>query len=282
MDTFAFHIELFPNQPWSEIAIAWLSEVGFDAFEETETGLIAYASETGIENPENSKAEIENWAKESDIQTNIEIVRIPQENWNARWESDFHPVSVEDRLIIVAPFHDKPKTGGLVVEIQPQMSFGTGHHQTTWMMSKALLDLDFLPEKVLDMGTGTGILAILAEKLGAKEIEAIDIEEWSAENTRENVIRNGCSTITTYHGDIELIEGKKFGLILANINKNVLKSHLSRYKDSLVPGGVLMLSGFFETDVKELMELARENGFQKQKEFNKETWAALQLQLMEE
>lgn len=279
MDSFAFHIKLTPSKPWSEIAISWLSEFDFNAFEETETGLVAYTEMADSTEQNNILSKISDWAKENDIAESVEVERIAQQNWNAIWESDFQAVNVEDKLHIIAPFHDKPKTTGLIVVIQPQMSFGTGHHQTTWMMSKALLELDSIPSKVLDMGTGTGILAILAEKLGAKEILAIDIEEWSAENTKENAQRNSCQNITTLHGDIDLIQDEKFGLILANINKNVLKLHLERYKDSLIKNGILMLSGFFETDVPELLNYAESLGFEKQKMFVRETWAALQLEL---
>ena len=279
MDSFAFHITLTPPKPWSEIAISWLSDFDFNAFEETETGVVAYTEMADEKVHASIQSKISDWAKENDITESVEIERIPQQNWNAVWESDFQPVNVEDKLHIVAPFHEKPKTDGLIIEIQPQMSFGTGHHQTTWMMSKALIELESIPSDVLDMGTGTGILAILAEKLGASDILAIDIEEWSAENTRENAIRNSCKNITTLHGDIDLIKDKKFGLILANINKNVLKSHLGRYKDSLNKNGILMLSGFFETDVPELFEHSERLGFVIQKTFVKETWAALQLEL---
>jgi ribosomal protein L11 methyltransferase len=280
MDSFAFHINIKPTKPWSEIAISWLVEEGFDVFEETEAGIVAYTDANSTPNLQEPLDLIKTWAENSKIQCSVEIERIEQKNWNAIWESDFKPVNVEDRLLIVAPFHDKLETNGLVVVIQPQMSFGTGHHQTTWMMSKALLDLENLPAKILDMGTGTGILAILAEKLGAKDIMAIDIEEWSAENARENAVRNKCEHISTFHGDIDLINGKQFDLILANINLNVLKSQMESYKNSLDRNGILLLSGFFETDVPELLKLTQSLGFEKQKIFTKETWATLQLTLI--
>ncbi len=277
MDTLAFHINPIPAQPWSEIAVSILADHGFNAFEDTEKGIIAYVDEESITSIEEIKDLLKQWADNASISCEIELERIEQKNWNAIWESDFQPVNVEDMLFIIAPFHEKPKTKGLVIEIQPQMSFGTGHHQTTWMMSKALMEFGRLPSKILDMGTGTGILAILAEKLGGKEIIAIDIEEWSAENTKENALRNNCVAIETFHGDIDLIENQKFGLILANINMNVLKLHMERYRDSLEPKGTLMLSGFFETDVPELMRIVESLGFERVKVFTKESWAALQL-----
>ena len=274
MDYLELTVNIQPRDPWAEILVSQLAELGFESFVDTENGILAYAQVAEID--------IENTIKESilghsgdEFQLDFESKIIPQQNWNALWEADFQPVEVEDRMTILAPFHDKTNAKGIIVEIQPQMSFGTGHHQTTWMMSKALLDLPTVPKNVLDMGTGTGVLAILAEKLGAENILAIDIEDWSVENTKENATRNGMSGITAVHGDIDLIEGKTFDLILANINKNILKSHLHQYSNSLLRGGMLMLSGFFETDVNELVEAARVENFTLQKVLNKETWAAL-------
>ena len=275
METLALHIQIEPRTPWSEIAISWLAEEGCTAFEETENGIVAYADSSDL-NEQELQTKLDAWSIENKLVAKLTIERIPQQNWNAIWEADFHPVEVEDYLTILAPFHDKKAHKGLIVEIQPQMSFGTGHHQTTWMMSKALFEYGPLPQKILDMGTGTGILAIVAEKLGATDILAIDIEEWSAQNTRENAIRNQCTKITTLHGDVDLIQDKKFGLILANINKNVLKSQMEAYAWSLEMGGRLIISGFFETDKDELIEFAAKYDFQLEKSWKKESWAAMQ------
>jgi ribosomal protein L11 methyltransferase len=185
-------------------------------------------------------------------------------------------VFVEDKLTIIAPFHDPRLVKGMEIIIQPQMSFGTGHHQTTWMMTKAMLEFSPFPKKVLDMGTGTGVLAILAEKLGASTITAIDIESWSVENTIENLARNACTNATSLCGDIELIDGMEFDIILANINKNVLKLHMLSYAKHLVDHGTLIISGFFETDVDELIEVARLQSLEFVKKLTKETWAAVQ------
>ncbi len=280
MDTLALHIELQPPTPWSEILISWLSEEGCNAFEETKKGIVAYASMDDVRK-EDLSAKIIGWGKEREVELSLTQEIIPHKNWNAEWESDFQPVIVEKYLSILAPFHNKKDSIGMVVEIQPQMSFGTGHHQTTWMMSKALFELDSLPERVLDMGTGTGILAIVAEKLGAKEILAIDIEEWSAENARENAQRNSCSKIKTLHGDIDLVKNKKFGLILANINKNVLKSHFEAYSEALENDGRILISGFFETDISDMANFVDQLNFVIEKKWSKETWAALQLKRKE-
>ena len=142
-------------------------------------------------------------------------------------------------------------------------------------MSKALLNLPTQPNKVLDMGTGTGVLAIIAEKQGAREIVAVDIEDWSVENTQENTLRNGCSHIEAICGDVDVLEGRKFELILANINKNVLKAHMSAYAQMLMPSAKLIISGFFETDCDELIRVAQNNGLTHSGSLSRETWAAL-------
>lgn len=276
MDYLELTISISPHDPWTEILTAELAELGFESFVETEEGVQAYIPAGRIDLEEVVKKSL--LSKNADtIQVYYESKIIPHQNWNAQWESDFHPVEVENYLTILAPFHSKNGRKGMIVEIQPQMSFGTGHHQTTWLMSKALFELDQMADKVLDMGTGTGVLAIIAEKLGAKNILAIDIEDWSVINAEENAKRNKCITIETRCGDVDLIKGKQFGLIIANINKNVLKSHIESYSKSLVSGGVLLLSGFFDSDVEELVTFAAKHGLKNNKIFSKETWAALQL-----
>ena len=260
-------------EPWNEVAIAALSELGFDSFVEYESGVEAYIDENKFdENRLNEGILLEISQK---IKTEKTIEKIPFQNWNAVWESDFHPVFVEDKLTILAPFHDHSLALGLPIIIQPQMSFGTGHHQTTWMMSKILLEMNNIPSRVLDMGTGTGVLAILAEKLGAKDVLAIDIEPWSVDNTIENAQRNNCENIKALCGDIDLIDVYKFDLILANINKNILKSHMEQYAKALESNSKLVLSGFFDTDSEELINYAKQYGLIFDSKIEKETWAAL-------
>ncbi|MCE3294379.1 MAG: ribosomal protein methyltransferase [Crocinitomicaceae bacterium] len=272
MNTLALKIELNPRQPWTEILIAQLSELSFDAFEETETGFIAYGPEDKIDKEE--LLEITALSGQG-FEYSLEFESIPQQNWNASWEADFHPVFVGKKLSILAPFHDQSQAKEINIIIQPKMSFGTGHHQTTWMMANAMLEEEKMPASVLDMGTGTGVLAILAGKLGAQEILAIDIEEWSVENTVENAERNGCKAITAKHGDVDLLKNLKFDLILANINKNVLKSHLNSYLSALNPQGKIMLSGFFDSDCDEMIQEAQNLGFVFVHRQTKETWAQL-------
>jgi ribosomal protein L11 methyltransferase len=274
MDYIELTLKITPRDPWSEILMTELADLGYESFVETEEGILAYAKvqDIDLDNPYKGSS-IDLMDKE--FQADCAVKIIPQQNWNAVWESDFHPVFVEDQLTILAPFHDVSEAKGLLVWIEPKMSFGTGHHQTTWMMSKALLELPRIPKKVLDMGTGTGVLAIIAEKQGAREIVAVDIEEWSVENTQENAARNGCTHIETYCGDVDVLEGMSFELILANINKNVLKAHMSSYAKMLMPAGKLIISGFFETDADELILVAQEFGLTYSGSLSRETWAAL-------
>ena len=276
MDYLELSIALTPRDPWTEILTAELADNGFESFVETENGILAYGQLELVD----AEFPLKNTfleAKPSDVDVVIESKIIPQQNWNAVWESDFQPVEVEDYLTIVAPFHDRSTAKGMIIEILPKMSFGTGHHQTTWMMSKALFELETIPNEVLDMGTGTGVLAFVAERLGAKHVVAVDIEDWSVENTLENAERNDCKSIEAICGDVDVLKGRTFGLILANINKNILKAHMSSYAEMLEKNGTLLLSGFFDTDVDELVTFAEQFGLNKRRVLNKDNWAAIEL-----
>lgn len=274
LDTLEVQITLNPKSPWNEILVAELAELGFDSFVETDTGVIAYGGaaldhqaileQTSLHNGFNGAFE---------VATKI----IPHQNWNAQWEADFQPVYVEKYASILAPFHETENAPGLIVTIQPKMSFGTGHHQTTWMMTKAIFELETIPENVLDMGTGTGVLAIVAEKLGADRVLAVDIEEWSAENAAENAAMNNCTKIESVWGDVDKIPSEPFGLILANINKNVLKAQMPVYSRNLEHNGTLLLSGFFESDIKEMEAFCQDHNLVPVKRFQKDEWAAIQL-----
>lgn len=275
MDTLELTVDITPKDPWSDIVIAQLSEQGFDSFVMTDSGFLAYANATIDVDSVIAQTAL---AQSDEITVNVERKIIPLQNWNASWEANFSPVYIEEYASIMAPFHDKSEAKGMLVEIQPQMSFGTGHHQTTWMMVKALFELEVMPANVLDMGSGTGVLAIVAEKLGAKRILAIDIEDWSTENAIENAERNGCSHITCVCGDIDKLGDEQFGLIVANINKNVLKAHMQTYANALIPDGILLLSGFFSSDVDELVRFAGNYGLKMVKVFERDEWAGIQLQ----
>ena len=276
MDYLELTVKLVPREPWADILTAELAEAGYESFVDTEDGIQAYAQVSAIDIDHPTKSTFLE-TEHGDVKAEVEVKIIPQQNWNAVWESDFQPVVVEQYLSILAPFHERTGHRGMIVEILPKMSFGTGHHQTTWMMSKALFELDRIPDQVLDMGTGTGVLAIIAEKLGANHVVAVDIEDWSVENTIENAERNGCFRIEALCGDIDILEGRTFGLILANINKNVLKAHMESYAMMLEKNGTLLLSGFFDTDVDELVTYAEQFGLMKIRILNKDNWAAIEL-----
>lgn len=276
MDYLELTVKLMPRDPWTEVLMVELGDNGYESFLETEDGLQAYAQVSEID-PVNPVKNTFLATELPEVKAEWETKIIPQQNWNAVWEADFQPVEVEEYLSILAPFHEKAGHKGMIVEILPKMSFGTGHHQTTWMMSKALFELKEIPAQVLDMGTGTGVLAIVAEKLGAVHVVAVDIEDWSVENTIENTTRNECTKIEAICGDVDVLEGRSFGLILANINKNVLKAHMQSYAKMLETNGILLLSGFFDTDVDELVTFASQFGLSKIRILNKDNWAAIEL-----
>lgn len=188
-------------------------------------------------------------------------ISIETQNWNALWEQNFSPVDVDGRLLIRAPFHPAAAEGMAEVVIMPKMSFGTGHHATTCLMAGALLDLDVAGRRVLDMGSGTGVLAIVAAKRGAASVDAVDIDEWADANCRENCAANGVADrVHPELGDVRRIAGRHYDLILANINRNILLADMPAYAAALDAGGELLLSGFLEPDVAILAARGAELG----------------------
>ena len=265
---------IIPFEPWNEIIIANLSILPYESFMEEGEYLKAYIQEQDFD-PSDLTDLVLKLKTNKGVIINYEYKNIEQQNWNHVWESHFEPVSINDQLHILAPFHLKDKYQGLIIEIEPKMSFGTGHHQTTFLMCEEISSLKLDGKYVLDMGSGTGVLSILAEKCGAKEILALDIESWSVENCEENTKRNKCSKIISKLGDIIDINGQYFDVIIANINKNVLLSHLPSYSKCINANGILLLSGFFETDAEDLISAAfKENLVLKSKKI-KDGWAML-------
>jgi ribosomal protein L11 methyltransferase len=265
---------IIPFEPWNEIIIANLSVLPYESFMEEGEYLKAYIQEQNFDSLK-LKDLVMKLNKNKEVLINYEYKNIEHQNWNYVWESHFEPVSINDQLHILAPFHPKDKYQGLIIEIEPKMSFGTGHHQTTFLMCEEISSLSLDGKYVLDMGSGTGVLAILAEKCGAKEILAIDIESWSVENCEENAKRNNCRKIISMLGDIIEIKDKSFDVIIANINKNVLLGHLPSYSKCLNTSGILLLSGFFETDAEDLISAAfKENLVLKSKKI-KDGWTIL-------
>jgi ribosomal protein L11 methyltransferase len=275
MNYLEFSFKIDPLYPWSEILTVYLLELDFEGFYEENGQFKACIQEPSF-NPASFK-ELMISLESKEVNISYKKVKIPHQNWNVSWESNFQPVEIDDELIIVAPFHDIIKEHSMRIVIQPKMSFGTGHHQTTHLMCTSILKLDLKDKKVLDMGSGTGVLSILSEKMGSKDITAVDIEEWSAENCNENASANSCIHINSICGDVDVIIGRKFDYIFANINKNILMKQMSQYFKSLSENGFLYLSGFFDSDSDELIALAEKCGMSFISSELKEGWALLVL-----
>lgn len=250
-----------PVVPGNEILIAQLSELGFESFIENETGIQAYIQkqtyfpDTTTQNQQQYTSYIKDLfiLQSQDFNIAFTVKEIEQVNWNEEWEKHFDPIDVDGQCTIRAAFHEKTNTPYDIL-IAPKMAFGTGHHETTYMMAKHLLKMDVPGKKTLDMGCGTGVLAILAELKGAQPIDAIDIDVWSYENTLENCGLNNCKHITTYEGDASLLAGKEYDLIIANINRNILLQDIPIYASCLREKGILLLSGFYEADIPLISE----------------------------
>ena len=267
----AYEFSVTPKNPATEILIAELGYVGFESFVENDTGVTAY---------------IQKHEWNSQILDDLYILGSPefkikyahheviQTNWNKEWEKNFNPIQVDGQVSIRAPFHENPSLKFDIV-IEPKMSFGTGHHETTHMMIQHLLALDLENKKVLDMGCGTGILAIFAEMKGAQPTDAIDIDSWCYQNSIENVQRNACKHITVLEGDSSLLKGKKYDVIIANINRNILLSDMKIYTDSLDQEGTLLLSGFYKDDMVVIESEVIKYGLVLDKMIQKNNWVAL-------
>jgi ribosomal protein L11 methyltransferase len=275
MNYYELTVQLSDFERWNDILIAYLAEVDYESFQEENPFVKAYIQESLYDGEKLQNLMDELQTEETTILT-FELKFIPQQNWNAQWESQFEPVFIEDQIRVVAPFHQLDAFSGIEIVIEPKMSFGTGHHQTTHLMCASMMEMDFQGKRVLDMGSGTGVLAILAEKRGATDIVAIDIEEWSAENCTENARRNNCQHIQSLHGGLETIPSEAFDFILANINKNVLTAQLPTYVERMKSGAYLFLSGFFVSDTDELKKLASELSLQFISQRDREGWAVLQ------
>ena len=259
-----------PKEPASDLLIAELGDVGFESFVEEEDDVLAYIQKT-------------DWSE--NILENVQILdnprysfthdykEIEQENWNATWEQNFQPIIIDDVCMIRAPFHEKIKVEYDIV-IEPKMSFGTGHHETTHMMLQHILQLDVKDKTVLDMGSGTGVLAILAGMRGATTIDAIDIDNWCYLNAKENVERNNMDFISVYEGDAALLKGKKYDLIIANINRNILLADMPKYVQSLNSGGVLLLSGFYTEDLDMITQKCVDLELKFEKNLERNNWVA--------
>lgn len=273
---FGYHFTVSPKDPGTEILLAELGEKPFESFVETDSGLVAY-----VQKSLHSDAILEGIfiLDSAEFSITYKIEEIEQVNWNQEWEKNFDPIDVDGKCHVRAPFH--PKTNAeFDIIIEPKMSFGTGHHETTHMMIQHLLETDVVRKKTLDMGCGTAILAILAEMKGADPIDAIDIDNWCYLNSVENAQRNNCTKITVYEGDATLLKGRKYDLIIANINRNILLNDMQQYVDCMNPGAILLLSGFYEQDIPYIDESCTKKGLTYVKKLQRNNWVSLKYELI--
>jgi ribosomal protein L11 methyltransferase len=269
-------VKITTSAELSELLIAELAEIGYDSFQEIDSGLDAYIEQDLFLEVKLQEL-IEKYSKTESISYSFGLME--DKNWNEEWEKNFQPVIIGEDCIVRASFHFPEKPFKYDIVINPKMSFGTGHHETTTMMIANQLEINHQDKTVLDAGSGTGILAILASKLGARLVDAFDMEDWAFENLKENVTLNNCSEIFINKGTIKniLLQEEKYDILLANINRNVLLDEMPEYFERLKKGGALVLSGFYVEDIPLIEERAAEFGLKKISFKEKNNWASLVL-----
>lgn len=267
-----FSFKISPAQPWSEILMARLIETGFDSFTEEQDGILAYIPQDDFD--ENALQQVLAEHPE-EVRISYTYSAMPNINWNEEWEKNFDPINVADKVLIRAEFHN-PNPALHEIVIQPKMSFGTGHHPTTHLMILQMLEIDFQGRSVLDMGCGTSVLAIFAKQKGASTVTAIDIDEWSVENSRENAARNNVK-LEISQGTAENLGSDNYDIILANINRNILISDIPKYVSVLNEGGVLLLSGLCFFDVDDILEVCTAQNLKLENKQQREEWVSLLL-----
>ena len=260
-----------PLNPGCEILIAQLSQLGFDSFQENNDGISAYIDSTIL-----SSVNVEEIQILNSIEFNIsfEFYNVKKQNWNIKWESNFEPIYVDKTCCVRAPFHKKSNYKYDLV-IEPKMSFGTGHHETTSMMISFILANSFSNSSVCDIGSGTGVLAILAEKKGAIKIDAIDIDNWCYLNSIENIERNNSKNINVYEGEVQKLMQFTYDNIFANINLNVLLADIPIYSKMLNTGGLLYLSGFYQKDINSIKKATKKSNLSLMESKIENEWVAL-------
>ena len=268
-----FNFNISPLQPWNEILMAELIEIGFDSFTEEHNGILAYIQKDLFDDKQ--LQEINMFSNEA-VEISYTYQEMPNINWNEEWEKNFEPINVEDQVSIRAEFHSNQNLPHEII-IQPKMSFGTGHHATTYLMIQQMLDMDFENKTVLDMGCGTSVLAIFAKQKGAGKTVAIDIDEWSVENSKENAERNNVD-LDISQGTADNLGAENYDIILANINRNILISDIPTYVSVLNNVGQLLLSGLCFFDVDDILEVCNEQKLTLKRKLQREEWVSLLLE----
>ncbi|UYZ61766.1 50S ribosomal protein L11 methyltransferase [Hymenobacter weizhouensis] len=269
------YIELRVQAPreLADILVAELAEVGFNTFEDNDEGFCAYIDEDQF-SPDNVAEVMSRYEGLGELEYGHRT--ITRQNWNAEWEKNFQPLVIADKVSVRAPFHEARPDLPHDIVIMPRMSFGTGHHDTTALMITNQLGLDHQGKRVLDMGCGTGILAIMAVQLGARSVLAVDVEPWTAENAADNAQENHVQDrVEARLGDVTALEGEEpFDLILANINRNVLLDDMPAYARYLRPGGPILFSGFYEDDLPLIRQAAEQAGFRYESHLTQNHWVS--------
>lgn len=265
------------NEIITDILSAELGAIDFESMVETKTGLNAYIPEDKF-NEATIKTLLSNFPIEAEIRFSYK--KMENKNWNEEWEKNyFSPVYIAENCVVKSSFHKDVENKEYTIVINPKMAFGTGHHQTTILMMQEILKADFTGKKVLDMGCGTAILAILASMRGAKEVTAIDIDDWCYDNAIENTKINDITNVKVKVGDASLLGDERFDVIIANINRNILMNDMHRYVQVLQPKGILYMSGFYTEDIPVLEVEARKHNLILKHTANRDNWAGVMFEL---
>lgn len=274
MDYLEIEFSLFPNEEYvQDVLSAELGVIGFESFVPSESGLVAYCP-VNVYDENNLKELLESFPVEAKINYNSKLVKA--QNWNEEWEKHyFEPIVIENKCVIRSSFHTQVPVCEYDILIDPRMSFGTGHHETTSLMLAAMLHMDLQGKALLDMGCGTAVLAILAAMKGAKPILGIDIDEWAYNNALDNIALNGCKEIELKQGGAELLKGLHFDVIFANINRNILLNDMAAYIACLGKGGELFMSGFYKEDIPIIEAKANKLGMKLVAFEEKNNWVAV-------
>jgi ribosomal protein L11 methyltransferase len=274
MEYIEVDIEIEKSEVFSDIVVARLNEIEFETFLENDNGVRCYIQAKLFDK---KKLDIELDKIKQYTKLNFNINHVAQKNWNEEWEKNFKPVQINSHCLIRSEFHNNSGNFKDEIIITPKMSFGTGHHETTFLMINELYDLDLNDKSILDMGSGTGVLSIVASKNGAKQVVGIDIDEWAFQNSIDNAKLNNTENISFLHGDIKLIENQDFDIILANINRNIIEKDIEEYYNLLSDKGDLLISGFLVEDVDFIINLSINNRFNVINKKNKGQWSMVHL-----